>query len=116
MRTWRALKAAGAGLLRDGAYLLPNSDLCRAVLEEQAAEIKAAGGLVHLLSFDADSSAQQAGLVRVFERAHEYAEAIGRLEPLAGELARLDQPAARPRPASLARTPAASAAPDLFSR
>ena len=26
MRIWRALKAAGAGLLRDGAYLLPNSD------------------------------------------------------------------------------------------
>ncbi len=114
MRTWRALKAAGAGLLRDGAYLLPNSDLCRAVLEEQAAEIKAAGGLVHLLSFDADSSAQQAGLVRLLERAHEYAEAIGRLEALAGELASLDEPGARQRLASIARAVAAIVARDFF--
>src|SRR5499425_1163388 len=51
MRTWRALKAAGAGLLRDGAYLLPNGGRSRQVLEEQGSEIKAAGGLVHVLSF-----------------------------------------------------------------
>lgn len=114
MRTWRALKAAGAGLLRDGAYLLPNSDLCRAVLEEQGAEIKAAGGLVHLLSFDADSSAQQAGLVRLFDRAQEYAEVIGRLEALAGELASLDEPGARQRLASIARGVAAIVARDFF--
>ncbi len=34
MRIWRALKAAGAGPLRDGAYLLPNRELSRQVLEE----------------------------------------------------------------------------------
>src|SRR5215472_14656822 len=57
MRIWRALKAAGAGLLRDGAYLLPNGERSRQVLTEQGAEIKAAGGLVQLLSFDAGSTA-----------------------------------------------------------
>jgi len=46
MRIWRALKAAGAGLLRDGAYLLPSGERSREVLEEQGADIKAAGGLV----------------------------------------------------------------------
>ena len=43
VRIWRALKAAGSGLLRDGAYLLPNRERSRQVLEEQGAEIKAGG-------------------------------------------------------------------------
>ena len=58
MRIWRALKTAGAGLLRDGAYLLPNGERSREVLEQQGAEIKAAGGLVQVLSFDAESDAE----------------------------------------------------------
>ena len=43
MRTWRALKAAGAGLLRDGAYLLPDVGSARKVLEEQGAVFFAKG-------------------------------------------------------------------------
>ncbi len=114
MRTWRALKGAGAGLLRDGAYLLPSSDLSRTVLEEQAAEIRAAGGLVHLLSFDADSAEQQRALVGLFDRATEYAEAIGRLDKFRGELPRLDEPEARQRLAGIARTVATIVARDFF--
>jgi hypothetical protein len=115
MRTWRALKAAGAGLLRDGAYLLPNSEHARAVLEEQAAEIKAAGGLVHILSFDADSPQQNAALVELFDRSEEYAEAIGRLDGLKGELPKLAEPEARQRLASVAREVAAIVARDFFA-
>ncbi len=114
MRTWRALRAAGAGLLRDGAYLLPGSDLSRAVLEEQAAEIRTAGGLAHLLSFDADSSVQHAALESLFDRAAEYSGAIGRLAALKGELARLDEPVARQRLAGIARGVAAIVARDFF--
>ena len=29
MRVWRALKSAGAGLLKDGVYLLPSSPAAR---------------------------------------------------------------------------------------
>src|SRR5215472_18891627 len=82
MRIWRALKAAGAGLLRDGAYLLPNRERSRQVLEEQGAEIKAAGGLVQILTFDAETDEQTAELVALFDRTAEYAEAIRRLEAL----------------------------------
>ncbi|MCY1424921.1 hypothetical protein D3C76_1065100 [compost metagenome] len=32
MRAWRALKAAGAAVLRDGAYLLPDTGVCREAL------------------------------------------------------------------------------------
>ncbi len=114
MRTWRALKGAGAGLLRDGAYLLPNSDLSRPVLEAQAAEIRAAGGLVHVLSFDADSAEQHAALVALFDRAAEYAGAIERLDALKGALAGLDEPEARQRLAGIARGIAAIVARDFF--
>lgn len=114
MRFWRALKAAGAGLLRDGAYLLPNGERSRQVLEEQGAEIKAAGGLVQILAFDPESAEQNEELVRLFDRGGEYAEAIERLESLKGELARLAEPEARQRLAGIAREVAAIATRDFF--
>lgn len=114
MRMWRALKAAGAGLLRDGAYLLPNGERAREVLEEQGAEIKAAGGLVQVLSFDAESAEQNAELVALFDRAGEYAEAIERLDALKGELAKLGEPEARQRLAAVTREVAVIAARDFF--
>ena len=75
--------------MRDGAYLLPNGERAREVLEEQGGEIKAAGGLVQVLSFDAESEKQNAELVALFDRTEEYAQTIGRLDGLKGELAKL---------------------------
>src|ERR1700676_5577519 len=46
MRIWRALKASGAAALRDGVYLLPKSESARAVFDEQAEEVGAAGGTI----------------------------------------------------------------------
>lgn len=114
MRLWRALKAAGAGLLRDGAYLLPNGERSRRVLEEQGAEIKAAGGLVQLVSFDAGSPEQQAELVALFDRTDDYAGAIERLAALTRELAKLAEPEARQKLATIAREVAVTAARDFF--
>jgi hypothetical protein len=114
MRIWRALKAAGAGLLRDGAYLLPNGERSRQVLEEQGAEIKAAGGAVQVLSFDAESAGQHAQLVALFDRTNEYAESIERVEALKCELVKLTEPEARQRLASIAREVAALATRDFF--
>lgn len=114
MRIWRALKAAGAGPLRDGAYALPNGERSRQVLEEQGAEIRAAGGLVQVLSFDAESSEQNAELVALFDRTEEYAQAIRRVEGLKGELAKLTDPEARQRLAGIARDVAAVVARDFF--
>jgi hypothetical protein len=114
MRIWRALKAAGAGLLRDGAYLLPNGERSREVLEEQGAEIKAAGGLVQVLSFDAESPEQNAELVALCGRTGDYAEAIERLDALKGELGKLREPEARQRLAAIAREVTAITARDFF--
>jgi hypothetical protein len=114
MRFWRALKAAGAGLLRDGAYLLPNRNRSREVLEERGAEIRAAGGLVQVLSFDAESPEQHAEFVALFDRTDEYTAAIGRLEALKTEFVKLAEPEARQRLAAIAREVAAIVARDFF--
>jgi hypothetical protein len=114
MRIWRALKASGAGLLRDGAYLLPNGERSREVLEEQGAEIRAAGGLVQVLSFNAESPEQNAALVALFDRTMEYAEGIERLDALKNEVGKHPEPEARQRLAGIAREVAAIVARDFF--
>lgn len=114
MRIWRALRAAGAALLRDGAYLLPNGERSRQVLEEQGAEIKAAGGFVQVLSFDAESERQKAEFVALFDRTAEYAEVLRRLRELKRGVGKLTEPEARQRLAGLTREASAIAARDFF--
>lgn len=46
MRAWRALKAAGAAVIRDGVYLLPERDTCVASFTQIADEVRSAGGTV----------------------------------------------------------------------
>jgi hypothetical protein len=114
MRTWRALKAAGAGLLRDGAYLLPQSDAAREVFEGQAREIQAAGGSAHLLSLDAESNQQAQGFTALFDRAGDYGEIIGRLGAFKRELGKLSEPEARQRLAGVNREVAGIVSRDFF--
>lgn len=114
MRTWRALKAAGAGLLRDGAYLLPHGDAAREVFEEQSRKIKAASGSAHLLSLDAESDQQAEAFKALFDRASDYGDIIGRLEAFKRELAKLAETEARQRLAGLSREVAGIVAKDFF--
>ena len=52
MRTWRALKASGAAVLRDGVYLMPEQDACRAVFERVAAEVLDSGGTSYVIKIE----------------------------------------------------------------
>jgi hypothetical protein len=88
MRAWRTLKASGAAVLRDGAYLLPEREACRAILEEVADAVRAAGGSAHLLTVGEPGTA---AYPRLFERADAYGEL---LEGIAG--ARLELAARGP--------------------
>ena len=114
MRIWRALKAAGASLLRDGAYLLPHSEPSRELMQEQAVEIKAAGGLTHLLSFDAESEEQTREFRTLFDRTAEYTEVKERLEAFKAQLPKLDETEGRQRLAAIGREVAAIVARDFF--
>jgi hypothetical protein len=114
MRVWRALKSSGAGLLRDGVYVLPQSDEARKIFEEQAVEIKAGGGLAHILTFEADSPDQTTALIALFDRTVEYKEAITRLTVLKRELAKLSEADARQRLAAIDRDVTTILARDFF--
>ncbi len=50
MRAWRALKAGGAVVLRDGVYVLPDGTAQREQLREVAADVRANGGSARLMT------------------------------------------------------------------
>lgn len=114
MRIWRALKAAGAGLLRDGVYVLPDTPDSQGVFEERAGEIRAVAGSVHILHFDANSAEQQKALIALFDRTAGYQELIARLEAWRKKLPKLSELEARKTLAMITREAAATAATDLF--
>lgn len=72
MRVWRALKASGAGILRDGVYLLPAGPDTETVLRAQAREVEDAGGSAHLITFACRDEAEQRRYRRLFDRSEEY--------------------------------------------
>ncbi len=115
MRSWRALKAAGAGLMRDGAYVLPISDASRAVFEEQSAEIVAAGGAAHVVSFVSNSAEQQQSLVALFDRTVEYADAMQGLQEFKERLPKLGELEARQELSGVAREVALIVGRDFFA-
>jgi hypothetical protein len=49
MRAWRALRSAGAAVLRDGVYVLPDGASSQATLTAVADDVRAAGGSAHLI-------------------------------------------------------------------
>jgi hypothetical protein len=114
MRVWRALKATGAGALRDGVYVLPQTDSARKVFGEQAAEIIAAEGSAQIIAFASRGDAQQQELVALFDRSDEYRGLFGQLDALQGRLATLNEVEARRELAMLRRDLAALVAIDFF--
>jgi hypothetical protein len=114
MRVWRALKAAGAGLLRDGVYVLPQTPASRRIFEDQAREIRTVAGGAHILAFESDSTEQQNALVELFDRTTDYQELNTRLHACKKSLATMTELDARRALAAIARDVAATAATDFF--
>jgi len=48
-RTWRALKASGAAVLRDGVYLMPEREDCRTILGRLSQDVRKGGGTALVL-------------------------------------------------------------------
>jgi hypothetical protein len=69
MRAWRALKASGAAVLRDGVYLIPASEHATATLAKVEQDIGDSGGTAYLLEVDGDADYPFAAL---FDRTGEY--------------------------------------------
>jgi hypothetical protein len=114
MRIWRALKSAGAATLRDGVYVLPQSDNANAVFAVQTSKIRAAGGSTHLFAAPDDSADQRRTLAALFDRTEEYADSIRRLDALKGKLNRLGEGKARQQLARVTREVSAIVVRDFY--
>lgn len=78
MRAWRALKACGAAVLRDGVYVLPTSDGHAHTLAAIAADVRENGGTARLLRADAGEE----DLAPLFDRSAEYGELLTEIRAL----------------------------------
>jgi hypothetical protein len=114
MRLWRALKGAGAAILRDGVYVLPASDAAQTLFATQAKEVIQAGGSAHAIAFTANDAGHEATLRALYNRGAEYAAALERLATLRTDLPKLDEAEARRRLAGMRRELDAIAAIDFF--
>jgi hypothetical protein len=87
MRLWRALRALGAAVLRDGVYLLPRSRRAQDALDQQARAVRAAGGEAEVLELGRVTDEQQRTFYALFDRGAEYAGIIARLQKMRAALA-----------------------------
>jgi hypothetical protein len=82
MRAWRALRAAGAAVLRDGVYLLPERDDCRSTLEAIAEDVQAGGGSTYLMR----AEPKDADFAALFDRSDDYAALLDEIRQTSDEL------------------------------
>lgn len=76
MRVWRAVKALGCGVLRDGVYLLPNRNEFRQTLQNQAEDVISGGGSAHVLVLESENPDQQQAFENLFDRSTEYIKLV----------------------------------------
>lgn len=76
VRVWRALKATGAGTLREGVYILPASAATASALWGLEQTISQAGAEAHMLVVRARDDAQEKFFRGLFDRSDLYAELV----------------------------------------
>lgn len=114
MRIWRSLKSMGCGVLRDGVYLLPDSDAAALSLAQQAAEITSAGGTAQIVKLAATHPSQDPGFRELFNRTADYAALKSETETFLGTLPTQNLLASNRALKRLTRDFAAIAAIDFF--
>jgi hypothetical protein len=83
MRAWRALRAVGAAVLRDGAYLLPDTDSCRDALASVERDILAINGTAFILPI-IDPNGER--FIELFDRSDDYGKLRAEIEECRGQL------------------------------
>ena len=95
MRIWRALKALGCAVLRDGVYLLPAGRGLRQSLRAHAEEIKNGGGSVYLLNVSTNSTEEKHQFQNLFDRSNQYHEQADKISAFRDTYTALEAVAAR---------------------
>ena len=88
MRAWRALKASGAAVLKDGVYLMPERPTCRSLLESVAADVVAGGGSAYVMAVQEPTNAS---FTTLFDRSADFAALLADLPPIQALLAAGDR-------------------------
>lgn len=111
MRAWRSLKASGAAVLRDGAYLLPERESCRATLATIVNDVQSHDGSAHLLQVIEPAGGNYAAL---FQRQDDYAALLSDIAALSNGLTRENAPDAVKQTRKLRKALAALTEIDYF--
>ena len=82
MRVLRTLESLGAAVIREGAYLLPQTRANRQALEALTDYIGKTAGGAHLLEVNPTSAAQQGAFTALFDRSARYEALIKTVESL----------------------------------
>ncbi|WP_296511009.1 chromate resistance protein ChrB domain-containing protein [Rhodoferax sp.] len=88
MRAWRALKASGAAVLKDGVYVMPERPACRAVLESVAADVLAGGGSAYVMTVQEPANTV---FTTLFDCSADFAALLAELPPIQALLASGDR-------------------------
>jgi hypothetical protein len=83
MRIWRALKASGAAVLRDGVYLMPDRVDCLETFQNLAVVVKTSDGTAFVLKTDEPASEN---FVALFDRSEEYASLLVDISKLSSDV------------------------------
>jgi hypothetical protein len=92
MRFWRALKAMGCAVLRDGVYLLPASETSGVALQELADAIIEADGTANVVQAASRDRGQDELFRALFDRTEDYAVLGKSLSAARKSLSRLSTP------------------------
>jgi hypothetical protein len=114
IRVWRALKASGAIPLRDGVYVVPSAPQPAKALEEQRAEVVAAGGSAYILPLANVSAGDEASFITLFDRSDEYGDVRRSIEEFVAMLPERTETDARRALRQLKRDLAGVEAIDFF--
>jgi hypothetical protein len=95
LRVWRSLKTLGCGSLRDGVYVLPESQA--ALFDPVASEVRAHGGQASVLELSTRDEAQRAEVLALFDRTEAYGQWRMEAQALVAALPALEETEARRR-------------------
>jgi hypothetical protein len=82
MRVLRTLEALGAAVIREGVYLLPETDATRQGLDHLAEYVAKGAGAAQVLSIAPLTESQQKAFRQMFDRSARYAELLKIIESL----------------------------------
>lgn len=116
MRVWRGLRALGAGILRDGVYVLPRRPHLEDALAEHADTVTSAGGQAHVLICPTRDRGQERDFRSLFDRGEDYAQWERSAAELVSRLPTLSEAEARREEAGLRRALEVITAVDFFPR